>query len=120
MCQRPARSKSSPSHPGPPSRHKLLGELVEQRPELSFERGVGSTEAAVADERFELEVVWSDRQRGGEVVFDAVEPGELVVGESAASLGLLGEPVLETLLDREWIGDELAVGYERVAHERHE
>ncbi len=121
MPLRPTSPRQPSSAPSPSevwSRDQLLGELVEQRGELTGERTVGAAEAAVADEGFELEIVGHDGQARGEVILDPREPQKLIVGERGAGLGLLREPALEAFVNRQRIGNEVAVGLKRLAHER--
>src|SRR5690242_6667168 len=98
------------------SRDELLRQFVEDDREPTPEGNVGALVATVANEGFELEVVGLDREARSEVVLDPRQPSELFVAERRAGLPLLREPVLESLFDGQWVGDEVGVGFEGMPH----
>ena len=77
----------------------------------------GLAEPAGFDEGRVAEVVGRDGERGGDVVADALEPGELLGGEDAAGVLLLEEPGVVAVADEVGVGDELVVLVEGDADE---
>ena len=91
----------------PFSRGEHLVDLVEERREVVAEHLRRLAEPASFDERRVAEVVGRDRERGGDVVADAFEPGELLDGEHASGVLLLEEPGVVALADEVGVGHEL-------------
>src|SRR4051812_46820462 len=92
-------------------------QFVEQFIELAGEDLIDSTESALLIEGDVLEVILLDSEAQGDVVLDEGEPLALLIGEMASPVLLLGEPVLEPLLDLLGEGNELAILVERETHE---